>query len=242
MVNTFVDCMVYEPCIITTNNDGISTNLFDRNQYINNEMVPSSLHPYLEAFARNDTNIVINGNVTDNVDVDVCLGPGNGPHYYMKKEGTNQCFDCKVVMCKTCTFPNGTEMFCVNCFAASNFVSVGDLDATMSTNEMVAALNDQGYNVSTTDPVEDIIDIYDSVVNKSNGIYSEDILQNVTVPKEPSSYLRYLQPIVTFDLNKGACFMDDEQLGLQDVIDILEIIQQLVHILQIVTYTIYYRI
>jgi hypothetical protein len=230
MINTFVDCMLYEPCNIATSVDGVSTVLFDRNQYINNDIVPTLLHPYLESFARNDSNIIIYGTIHNNVDVAKCIGPGNGPHYYMNKEGNNQCCECNAVVCKTCTFANGTEMFCVNCFAASNFVSVGDLDLTISTNEMVTVLNDRGYNISSTDPVEDIMDIYDSVVNKSNGIYSEDILENVTVPQETSLYLRYLQPLVTFDLNKGACFMDDEKLTLQDVIGVLEIIQQLVHI------------
>jgi hypothetical protein len=230
MVNTFVDCMIYEPCNVTTSNDVVSTVLFDGNQYINREIVPTSLHPYLESFAHNDNNIIINGTFKDNVDLAECIGPGNGPHYYMKKEGANHCYDCNVVVCKTCTFPNGTELFCVNCFAASNFVSVGDLDLSISTNEMVTILNDHGCNISTSDPVEDIMDIYDTVVNKSNGIYSEEILQNVTVPQETPLYLRYLHPIITFDLNKGASFMDDEKLDLQDVIEVLEIIQQLVHI------------
>jgi hypothetical protein len=231
MIDTFVDCMIYEPCNITNGDGNISTVLFDRNQYINSNYIPTSIHPYLESFARNDTCININRSVEDSEDLSVCIGPGNGLHYYMKKEGSNQCIDCQVVVCKTCTFLNATEIFCVNCFAASNFVSVGDLDASISTVEMVSTLNQQGYQISSSDPVEDIINIYDMVVNKSNSIYSEEILQNVTVPQESPLYLRYLRPTVTFDLTKGATFMYNENLGIQDVISVLDIIQQLVHIL-----------
>jgi hypothetical protein len=229
MVNTFVDSMIYEPTNVT-NGSNINMNLFVTNQYMDADFAPTSLHPYLQSFARNDTTIEITGTIDQCDDLSVCIGPGNGPHVYMGMEGNHTCFECQKIICKTCTFPNGDEMFCVNCFAASNFITVSELDSSITTEEMAQQLTQRGYQVLSNDPVEDIIDMFDTIINKNNGIYCEEVFQNVTVPKEIPMYLQSLQPIITFDLKKGASFIDDDSLNLQEVIDVLQIIQELVNI------------
>jgi hypothetical protein len=214
MLNTFVDAMIYEPTNVTNGNN-INMNLFVTNQYIDANFTPTSLHPYLHSFARNDNTIEITGTIDDCDDLSVCIGPGNGPHVYMGMEGNHTCFDCHKIICKTCTFQNGDEMFCVNCYAASNFITVSDLDSSITSDEMVRQLTQRGYQVSCNDPVEDIIDMFDTIINKNYGIYSEEVFQNVTVPKESPIYLQSLEPIITFDLKKGASFIDDDRLNMQ---------------------------
>jgi hypothetical protein len=74
------------------------------------------------------------------------------------------------------------------------------------------------------DPLEDIIDIYDSVVTKERGIFSQSIVESVTVPTFGPSHLQTLLTIAQIDLSQGGSFAGCCNLSLQ-VVDLIVVLK-----------------
>jgi hypothetical protein len=181
MINVFVDSLMYEP--INENYFESNGNLLeksDANKYINDKYVPTAVHHYIKSFARNDPSIRILPPLTQTVfDIAICAGPGSGTHIFMSSEESNTCKECNLVTCKTCTFTEADENYCVNCFAATQFVDMGLIDLDKSQQEMVALLNAHGYQIAMTDKLEDIVDMYNYVLQKTMEDYLMRVLWNL---------------------------------------------------------------
>jgi hypothetical protein len=165
-----------------------------------------------------------------------CGGPGNGSHMYLAKEGTNDCKSCNKHICNTCIFTTSNdEMCCVECFASEQLVTPGgdfggDFDHNKSPDEMVSHLQHKGYQFTADCPLEDIMDAYEAVINRNGAIFSEDILNEVSIPSHPTKVLKEVEEISSFDLSQGGRFVNDENLSLNQKVSILKIISELVNI------------
>jgi hypothetical protein len=117
-------------------------------------------------------------------DLKVCAGPGNITHCFMKYKGYNCCEECNTTICKTCSFIiKDNSDYCVNCNDGTQFADMDRLDNNKSPEEMVSQLMDRGYQIALMDHLKDIVYVYNTVIVKERGIYSESILQSVSVPE-----------------------------------------------------------
>jgi hypothetical protein len=123
-----------------------------------------------------------------------------------------------------------SEKYCVNCYASTQFVDMQTINNDKSVAQMVAMLTERGYQNSTTDHIEDIMDMYDTVVTKDGGIYNEIIIDTVSVPLHPTSYLKHLNKVVTIDLSAGGLCVCDTKLMLNDLVETLKIMCELVNV------------
>jgi hypothetical protein len=225
MLSVFVDCLMYEP----TNVSSLVEVTCTTNTYIGDKPT-SKYHPYITAFARNDCTLISDVSIENASDVGVCVGPGKGRHFFMLKEGYSTCKSCSKVKCLTCNFDGEPDFYCVNCYAGEQFVDIEDIEEDKTSDEMVSILLNRGYSISTSDSVEEIVDMYDLVISKNNGIHNEDIVAKVKFPKEPTNFLLTVNIITSFFLSNGGSFIHDNKLKMDDVIQILDIICELVNI------------
>lgn len=97
MINIFVESYLYEPCNYFTNSEkvpqAISTYIHD---------APSSLHLYNQAFKRDDLSDSCRIKPGGRDDVDSCVGPGNGEHFFLITEGQHFCLSCARSICNHC--------------------------------------------------------------------------------------------------------------------------------------------
>jgi hypothetical protein len=170
MLNVFVECLLYEPSNYKVFNENVDISS-NSNKYINPSVIPTTVHPYLAAFRRGDESIGLTESFDACCDMLDCLGPGYGPHPFMSMEGYNKCTECEVIMCNTCTFQNDQGLFCVNCYATSHFVTLPSMEQNKPTNVMVQMITQHGYSISVSDSYEDILDMYDSIVNRNRGVF-----------------------------------------------------------------------
>jgi hypothetical protein len=206
----------------------------EENTYIDYENQPRVLHPYLNAFARNNVDLLDHTRSIETcTDVGVCVGPGNNRHFFMLKEGSNVCDNCSKLICPTCTFEQEVQTYCVHCFAGEHLVSIEDVDADKSTDVMVDELTNRGYSITNSDSVDEIMDLYDVVITKNNGIFNESIVTTVTMPKHNTNFLKTLVPLTTLFLSNGGTFIHDPKLHLNSVVEVLEILVELVNIKKI---------
>jgi hypothetical protein len=236
MINVFVSAMLYEPPTNVNLYDTLGNLLYPNGKpstYINKDYVPLSLHKYIKAFARGDESVVIYPTPEDDtaLDISICAGPGNGTHTFMSIEGFNSCKECILITCETFSFKDENHIYCVHCLASSQFVDMNTLDQEKSQQEMVVLLNNQGYQIAMTDKVEDIVDMYNTVITKHNGIFNEGIVSAVFIPEHPTTYLEGLDPIVSVDLSKGGSLVSDPtSIHIPEIIGVLKILCELVTI------------
>jgi hypothetical protein len=234
MLNVFVYTMAYEPTNVITCIDNVGINVSNKNTYIISTEIPNSFHYYLKEFCRGDTVYVKTFEQCRN-DIAECVGPGNGPHIFMHKEGIHTCNECKKTMCYTCSFTDGHDEYCVDCYAGTQFVTVSELDSNKTTEEMMDDIIGLGYQVTSNDKPVDILDTYDTIIVKQEGIYNKCIIDNVIYPSERTSYLNTLEPISQFDLCHGGCFIGSKEFSLDQVIELLSLFRELVNIRPVVT-------
>jgi hypothetical protein len=230
MLQTYVETLLYKPTNYITldhNNEDYGVN---STTYINDNYTPTELHPYIKDFGRGEPNIIINQPVDECIDLMQCVGPGKGSHLFMQKEGYFNCRECNLLICKTCTLIDEDQYFCVNCFASTQFVDVDLIEQDNSPDDMVEKITERGYQVSVNDPIEEIIDVYDTIINKNQGIFNESILDSISVPEKPSNYLQSIDYIGLIRLSKGGSFINDCKLHLDDIVDVLKIFCQLINI------------
>jgi predicted CoA-binding protein len=82
------------------------------------------------------------------------------------------------------------------------------LEVAVSTKDMVHELTKQGYQVTTVNPVDDIVDIYNTVVTKNKrGISSQSIIETFTVQMYSPTHLHMLLTIAHIDWLQGGNFV-----------------------------------
>jgi hypothetical protein len=96
--------MVFEPTNYISDKETINNNMITTNTYIDSNIKPKKLHPYLQAFACYDTEIELTEPLETCSDIGLCIGPGCGQHQFMLTEGHMVCQECSNVVCKTCCF------------------------------------------------------------------------------------------------------------------------------------------
>jgi hypothetical protein len=114
MIDVFVDTFLYEPC----NTIDIENEMEPDHEltYIHNKP-PNTLHSYIREFSPTDhaSSAAVDCSV-DDVDLETCVGHGNGAHCFMKAEGYCFCSLCAAVTCIECTFKkqNVSHIFVMN--------------------------------------------------------------------------------------------------------------------------------
>jgi hypothetical protein len=91
MLTQLVQTYLLEPANYIVDNP---SNITMHNIYISNEY-PTEIHPYNIGFERKDPQIMINPLIEDCLDLNVCVGVGDGTHPYFKAEGIQFCHTCK---------------------------------------------------------------------------------------------------------------------------------------------------
>jgi hypothetical protein len=122
-------------------------------------------------------------------------------------------------------------MFCVKCYTENQFVDVEHVDTcTRTKGEMVELIHNRGYQIGITNSYEEGLDLFDMLINRKEGIGAEDcVMERVTIPQHPTSFLLRLEPICSC-FGDGGCSIHDEKLSPTDVIQILKILVGLVNI------------
>jgi hypothetical protein len=105
------------------------------------------------------------------------------------------------------------------------------LSNSLTIQNMVEALTIRGYQITMSESADEIMDVYDTVVNKRQGVYGEGFLENVTIPQFPTSYLLDLEYIITFPFINGGLFINHESLSKKHIIGTLNIFCSLVNII-----------
>jgi hypothetical protein len=118
----------------------------------------------------------------------------------------------------------------VHCYAATQFVDLDFINNDKSPEEMVSLLNNKGYQIALTDRLEDVVDMYDTVVNKNGGIFGLDIVNSVTIPEQTSKFITALETKCNIDLMQGGLFIGTPGLSISDIVGVLQIICELVNI------------
>ena len=103
-INILVQSIIYEPANYKTPYKEVAVNNKQTIYIYNN--VPSTLHRYVEAFARGNIGegrgkISIYGEADS---LCTCVGPGNGEHLCLRFEDMVQCRSCTRSCCYSCIF------------------------------------------------------------------------------------------------------------------------------------------
>jgi hypothetical protein len=60
-----------------------------------------------------------------------------------------------------------------------------------------------------------VIDLYDALIFQEQNVYSENMVERITLPFEDSAYLDKLNPILDFDARNGGSFIKSDSLPLE---------------------------
>jgi hypothetical protein len=229
MIDVFVDTFLFEPSNIMENGD--ITAFSDKHTYIHHPP-PSKLHPYIQAF---DTEVTDLTPVVDcSLDLPYCVGHGMGKHQFMRAEGHCFCSTCNGNICLQCTFQKGVgeSLFCYQCYLPEISVQHDEVENNMSYDELRENLRLMGVETNATDNMCDLLEIYEN--EKTNQLYDQMILDDIVVPREKQSYLTTLQEeenkISSFEFTSGGQFIVDEKLDSLQVVKLIKIIAALVDI------------
>ena len=97
--------------------------------------------------------------------------------------------------------------------------------------EMTEELASTGTTVRLSDDIHDVIDLYEAIVNSKQAVYtSETLMQSITIPAEPSTYLESIERISKFEMRNGGRYVTDHQLSERNKIEITCLLAELVNI------------
>jgi hypothetical protein len=189
MIKLLVESYLYKPAHYHTGDICYRPENINNN-YISNTY-PSSLHPYNNGFNRKDPAITT-AEVDCCRDLCYCAGVGHGKHLVLLLKGTVECQQCKKKLCtSTCALEikseeeNISEMYCMERYGGKRCVSSDNtVDDYIPLEQMVSALNDHGTQISSTDDINDIIDMYKILIRNKQGPYSISYLsERIKYPK-----------------------------------------------------------
>jgi hypothetical protein len=233
-INIFVQSIIFEPANYNTPYSEVAVDN-SHSIYIYNN-VPTTLHRYIEAFARGnigdkDGQISIYGN--DDC-LCTCVGPGNGQHIFLKFEGVLHCKNCARTCCYSCIYGE-TQLqptHCIDCFMEEMMIPKESLvNENISIDEMRRSLvEERSIDVPTNMEISELMDLYDAVFNQSNFLYNSQMLQSTSLPLEKASYKNELHELLSFDIKNGGSFLRNPILSNNNKIDILHIMAGMVEL------------
>jgi predicted DNA-binding protein YlxM (UPF0122 family) len=232
MINIFIESYLYEPANYVIGDivdQQQSTSLYMTGDY------PSSLHPYNNGFDRKDPRVAT-AEVDCCVDVCYCVGVGDGYHLFMAAEGIVVCDCCSSVVCLLCSSEikkennNASVRYCMDCYGEKRCIPNEEtLTNHVSRIEKIQALATVGVALVVDDDINDIDDIYETLITNKQAVYGENITQQIKYPTYPSTYLTSgTKKISPFDVANGGRFFQDNNITIQQKIQLTMLLTELV--------------
>lgn len=227
MINIFVESFLYKPCNYYSTLEKVPQ---INSTYIHDP--PPPLHFYNKAFKRNNQIDCCPIDVGGEKDVDCCVGPGNGEHFFLLAEGQHFCFSCGRSICNSCLFYKPNKTFCIECFLSESNINQEHLEDLPTEETMKAVCDEHNCPTNMTDDIVDRISLYQNIILKKNKLDPDKYGTMIAMPAEPTNYLNELDIVIEFSLKNGGSFVNNENLPLENLIETLAIMKELVEVEQ----------
>jgi hypothetical protein len=102
------------------------------------------------------------------------------------------------------------------------------LTSHISRADKMMSLSAVGVPVTVTDDNNDLDDLYEALITNKQATYDENITHNIKYPLYPSSYLKEINKITTFDLKEGGRYFHNNILSVQQKFKLTELLTEFV--------------